>query len=139
MTTADPCYIIRTKAITLVSQAIKAGLLVRPESCELCGRIPQSVTTKKGDKWYRPSIHAHHWRGYEGDAALDVWFICVSCNIVLQGLRYHSGSVSKEEARAIVLKRESRKEWARRRQQAIRAQIRLSNSGLYPITKQLTY
>lgn len=130
----------QSKASTLVNQAIAAGQLIRPDTCELCSKAPGPSTDHPKEIWWRQinrtnrRIMAHHWRGYEGDAALDVWFICASCNAMLQGRKYHNGSVSKEEARVIVLKRRSQKEWARRWQQFKRARFALRDARLYPIT-----
>lgn len=85
------------KAQNAVSKAIREGVLVRPDTCELCGSIPGLAA--------HAQIVAHHWQGYEGDAAIDIMWICASCNVILRGPQYHNGTVSKEEARAIVLER----------------------------------
>ena len=85
----------QSRANLLVNQAIAAGQLIRPNTCELCGKAPVIKSNRQ--------IMAHHWRGYEGDAILDVLWVCASCNSRLQGRKYHNGSVSKEEARVIVL------------------------------------
>ena len=77
----------RSAATNLVQAAIKAGELVRPDTCELC---------YNGDK----QIVAHHWNGY--DDALSVWWICKSCNHKLGGRRYHIGLIDKEQAKDVV-------------------------------------
>lgn len=130
------------KAHQLVNQAIAAGLLIRPETCELCNETPGDPSPKQPKEiWWtqrnqtNKRIIGHHWRGYEGDAALDVWFICSSCNAVLQGPKYHNGSLSKEEARTFILRRKSQKEWARRWQQLKRARYALRDAQLYPISE----
>jgi len=67
-----------------VSQAVKAGKLTRPDTCELCSNT-------KG------RIVAHHWNGHQ--EPLDIWWVCNSCNIKLQGDTFHSGTVTRDEAR----------------------------------------
>jgi len=130
----------QSKASTLVNQAIAAGQLIRPDTCELCGKTPGPAPEHTKEIWWTERnqtnrrIVAHHWKGYEADAAMDVLWICASCNCLLRGRKYHNGSVSKEEARVIVLKRRSQKEWARRWQQLKRARFALRDARLYPIT-----
>lgn len=85
------------QAITLVGKAVKAGLLVRPDTCELCGDSPKGFA-QPGSKCL---IHGHHWNGYGN--ALDVWWVCQSCNFKLAGEVFHCGIISKEQARAIVV------------------------------------
>lgn len=91
-----------SRAISLVGAAIKSGNLVRSSHCELCGRAPEStpIMEKRGRS---PILYAHHWNGYNNP--LDVWFICRSCNGVLNGKYFHSGQVSKDEARQYVIMR----------------------------------
>lgn len=55
-----------------VNNAIRAGKLVRPESCEKCGKTP----SRSADG--RSNIHAHHKDGY--DHPLSVEFLCVKCH-----------------------------------------------------------
>ncbi len=50
-------------------------------------------------------IVAHHHRGYEGKAALDIWFICQSCNVILGS----TSGISRDEARKII---NEKIEWA---------------------------
>lgn len=87
------------QAIALVGKAVKAGLLIRPDTCELCGRSPKSLTGP-GKKWHRSPIHGHHWNGYGN--ALDVWWLDQSCNFKLAGEVFHCGIVTKDQARVIV-------------------------------------
>lgn len=84
----------RSKATILVCQAIATGQLTRPAICELCGQIPDSSA--------KHPIRGHHWRGYEDDAVLDIWWICVSCNSKLAGPHFHNGSITKAQARELI-------------------------------------
>lgn len=84
------------KAITLVNKAVKDGLLVRPDACELCGEIPKGFAQPAS----KCLIHGHHWNGYGN--ALDVWWVCQSCNFKLAGEVFHCGIITKEQAKAIV-------------------------------------
>jgi hypothetical protein len=52
-----------------VHRAIKSGRLVRPQSCELCGRTQ--------------ALHAHHHNGYDREHYLDVIFACRECHDML--------------------------------------------------------
>lgn len=74
-----------------VKSAIKNGLLVRPETCQLCG-------WEQSENADQCEIFAHHWNGY--DKPLDVWFICRSCNAKLE--KRHDGSLTIEEAKCYV-------------------------------------
>lgn len=89
-----------------VSKALESGHLSRPKKCELCGDTPKpsQVKSKNGKTRKRPKIFAHHWNGYNNP--LDVWWICQSCNLKLRGQKYHSGQVTKEEAKKIVAPKE---------------------------------
>lgn len=80
------------KAMYLVNKATMNGSLVRPSTCELCGKSPI--------KNRRTPIHAHHWNGYNNP--LDVWWLCKSCNGLLIGEQFHCGKVSKEDAREFI-------------------------------------
>lgn len=88
------------EAHKLVGRAIKRGELIRPELCELCNDAP-GRSSLGGKPSARPLIFAHHWNGY--DNPLNVWFICASCNATLRNR--HDGSISKNQARAIVCNR----------------------------------
>jgi hypothetical protein len=96
----------RIKAVAIsakIGKAIKKGEMVRPNTCELCGDKPSpiNVNLSNGVSFQRSKIVAHHWCGY--DHPLDVWHICQRCNSILRGPHFHNGSVTKEEARQIVL------------------------------------
>jgi len=94
----NPAVIAAQQAI---SQAVEEGRLIRPEACELCGEVPDPILVGKfAGSFYRTSIFAHHWNGY--DHPLDVWFICRACDGKLRGPECHNGSINKEEARRIV-------------------------------------
>lgn len=77
---------LATLAHTQVQKAIRLGLLVPKERCELCDS--------------RIGIVSHHWRGYEGDAAIDVWWVCTQCNASLRGC--HDGRFTQEQAREFI-------------------------------------
>lgn len=86
------CNQYKTKrylAMSEVARALKDGRLVKPAKCELCDASGSALV-------------GHHWSGYDGPNALNVWWICRGDNVVLKGCKYHNGSVSKDEARAIV-------------------------------------
>ena len=55
------------KAHQSVSNAIKAGVLTRPDSCPVCGNS-------------KMRIEAHHHKGYAPEFSLDVVFLCTSCH-----------------------------------------------------------
>lgn len=54
--------------------ALENGVLVRPDRCEICGEA--DIPCKDG----RSSIQAHHHNGYEGAAALDIQWLCITCH-----------------------------------------------------------
>jgi len=86
-----------------VSRAIESGLLIRPDTCQLCDKKPDAHLTGKGDKLkYTSGIKAHHWKGYDGENALDVLFVCMSCNKILASPEYHTGSYTIEQLREII-------------------------------------
>lgn len=78
----------RYLAMSQVAKALKDGRLIKPNQCELCD----------GESF----LVGHHWKGYDGPDAIDVLWVCRGCNIILRGRKYHNGSVSKEESRAVV-------------------------------------
>lgn len=82
-----------SQAYLEVNKAIKAGLLVRLDTCELCNAKGRTVT--------------HHYNGY--DKPLDVWHICYSCNISLAGR--HDGSLTLEQAREFITQRNLKRGW----------------------------
>ncbi len=61
---SDP---LKWKARRAVREAVIAGRLVRPEACPACGDSARQ-------------IHAHHHRGYEPDAWLDIKWLCTACH-----------------------------------------------------------
>ena len=73
----------------MVRLAIKKGILIKPEICELCQKRAQYIA-------------AHHYNGYEEKNVLDIWWICASCNGRLLGC--HDGRLAKDEVREIFRK-----------------------------------
>lgn len=67
---------------------VKAGRIVKPDFCQLCG--------------HSGNLLGHHYRGYA--YPLDVWWICHSCN-TFPALR-HDGTQTIEQARAAMGKHE---------------------------------
>lgn len=49
-----------------VQRAIKRGHLIRPTSCQYCGKIAR--------------LHGHHHNGYTGKHKLDVVWLCQPCH-----------------------------------------------------------
>lgn len=89
-------------AFMRVHRAIDSGRLSRPERCEICGKteveVNADIEARRGHAARKSHvIHAHHYMGHE--YALDVWWICTSCNGMLWG--YHDGSLTIEDARAM--------------------------------------
>ena len=84
-------YHVAHRAIT---RAIKIGILIRKDHCEVCGL----------DREVEPHLRivGHHWRGY--DFPLDVWWVCSQCNNSLHNR--HDGGITIEEARKLVSQRE---------------------------------
>lgn len=106
MVTCHPCryeyFLIRSRAMRVIYKYLKEGKIIRPDTCELCGAKPGVIKYEyEGLIVIRSKIFAHHWNGHEN--ALDVWWLCWTCNRRLPGPYYHSGQVAKAEARAIVL------------------------------------
>lgn len=96
------------KAHRKVSNAINKGTIVKPHVCELCGFVSEYYIQKwKAGRILKVvnGIVAHHHQGYEGDAAMDVWFVCCSCNALLGD----TIGISKEGARKII---NEKIEWA---------------------------
>jgi len=77
----------QTRAKYVIGKAIKAGDLIYPQQCELCGKNGKMV--------------AHHWNGHAN--IFDIWFLCTSCNLSLHGREFHLGQVTKAEARSIIM------------------------------------
>jgi hypothetical protein len=87
-----------------VHRAIDDSRLTRPERCEICGRneieINADIEHRRGQATRTKHVLiAHHWLGYGYINALDVWWICTSCNGMLWG--YHDGSLTLDAARAM--------------------------------------
>lgn len=93
-------YKQKVKAITSIGNALKKGVINRPDTCELCGSkpTPRTIKWRDGRIVSRSEIVAHHYNGHENE--LDVWWICRSCNGKLKGKKYHSGKATRQEARA---------------------------------------
>jgi hypothetical protein len=53
----------------LVNGAVRRGEITRPDICQRCGNRGKRIV-------------AHHHRGYEGDAALDVRWLCDPCHSI---------------------------------------------------------
>lgn len=85
------------RARAAVAAAIRRGELTRLDVCELCGLSASDYNARAGGG-RRTSIVAHHWAGY--DHPLEVWWVCRSCNTLLQ--HRHDGSLTRAEARALV-------------------------------------
>ena len=61
----------KVKARDVANKAVKAGLLVRPEACSICGQVP--FPRRDG----RSQIHAHHHDYLE---PLDITWVCCRCH-----------------------------------------------------------
>lgn len=83
----------QAEAWQALASAISSGKLVPSEQCELCG----AKQTHDHD-----AIRGHHWHGY--DYPLEVWWVCRTCNARL--INRHDGSLTVEEAKLIVVKKE---------------------------------
>lgn len=70
----------RTKEIarTAVNKAIHAGHLTRPESCDLCSRVPGRG--RDG----RSLIRADHYMGYAPEHHLTIQWVCTTCDGALE-------------------------------------------------------
>jgi hypothetical protein len=91
-------------AFVQVHRTIDDSRLARAERCEICGRTEAEVFADIEQRRGRASrrnhvIQANHWRGYEYRNALDIWWICTSCNGMLWG--HHDGSLTLDAARAM--------------------------------------
>ena len=56
-----------------VHRAIASGVLVPPERCSKCGRVPSSER--------RRAIEGHHHNGYAREHWLDVVWLCTRCHV----------------------------------------------------------
>jgi hypothetical protein len=92
----------RERAVMLVYQAIKDGVLIRPATCELCGNSPepQIIAPPERHPYSRSRIIAHHWNGH--NHPLDVWWVCCDCDLNLRGSEFHNGTITKEQARGLI-------------------------------------
>lgn len=92
----------KQQAISKLNHEVKKGTLTRPLICELCGIEPgfreSPVLIHAGQ---RSLIVGHHYNGH--DKPLDVWWLCPRCNNKLPGPVCHSGKITKEQAREIIL------------------------------------
>lgn len=77
----------RNRAYTTLHRAVDAGKLVKPDTCQLCGRNCQHIR-----------IGGHHYKGY--NYPLDVWWVCQRCNGLLEFR--HDDSLTLEAARHLV-------------------------------------
>lgn len=103
---------LKSKAMGKVNASIKRGKLTRPTSCSLCDSPAKTIVcTYLSTKYYphetyehveKSNIVAHHWKGYEGENATDVIWICNRCNRILYGPEYHDGSFTIPELRQII-------------------------------------
>lgn len=59
----------KEKARRILRQAVADGKILKPDTCSACG-----------DVCSREDLDAHHHNGYEGDAALQVTWLCKSCH-----------------------------------------------------------
>ena len=84
----------KRRAMGLISKAKKDGDIQPQESCQVCHKIPGTMSDG------RTMILAHHAYGYE--QPLKIWWLCHHCNQRLKGYKYHCGRVSLEQARAIL-------------------------------------
>lgn len=56
-----------------VQQAVRDGVLTRPNRCERCGRSKEDNNGRAMD--------GHHWHGYGEAHVLDVIWLCQSCHM----------------------------------------------------------
>lgn len=72
---------LKVKARSAISRAIRAGRLVPPVVCQLCGKKPKPQIDG------RRSIRADHYKGYSEQHWLDVQWICLACDGELERKR----------------------------------------------------
>ena len=100
-----------------VRKAVKAGILHRPEVCQLCGvqawkaMGEHAYTDRKGVTyrfvWYESAdMVAHHWAGYDDVDWLNVWWICESCHRLLHR---HGENLTLDEAKKVIANRQPTK------------------------------
>jgi hypothetical protein len=61
---------LRRRAIVALHRALRNGIVIKPKSCERCGKTPQSR-----------DLHGHHHHGYDEKHWLDVEWLCASCHL----------------------------------------------------------
>lgn len=78
----------RERANRMDRDAVKAGILIRPDTCDEC-------------KNQRPEIHGHHHNGYSDEHALDVQWLCRDCHFKAhtssEGGKARTASMTSEE------------------------------------------
>jgi hypothetical protein len=75
--------------------ALLTGKVTKPDRCQVCDRTPEQAAQPLTR---RRILVAHHHAGYAN--ALDVWWVCWSCN---NRLPCHDGSLTLDEARVAQL------------------------------------
>ena len=71
----------KNKARSALNCALVCGKLVRPSTCELCGRDPGRGSDG------RSLIRADHYKGYDRVNHLNVQWVCTTCDGVLESER----------------------------------------------------
>lgn len=87
---ARPEEKIKNAARNKLRQAVYDGRVLRPLKCERCNQL--GGFAKDG----RSLIQADHHHGYENDHALNIWWICKSCDTEIEKLRRSGLIVTKE-------------------------------------------
>ena len=80
----------KTRARNKINYRIYKGRLERPTKCERCGK----ETHKASDG--RSLIQADHHHGYDEDHALDIWWLCKACDVLVSRLREEGQQVDRE-------------------------------------------
>jgi hypothetical protein len=93
------------QATARVTAAVRRGELIRPESCELCGRSKPAISPDIPGTRRKSIIVAHHHKGY--DFPLDIWWVCQSCNVILKS----KTDLTKQQARTYILQRQQRPQY----------------------------
>ena len=70
----NPKNRIKAKAREAAKLAMLSGVIIRPESCQICGCL--DVKQRDG----RSGLRMDHHKGYEIENYLNVIFICLSCD-----------------------------------------------------------
>lgn len=99
-TVCDKCRIIYLKqkqiAQYLLQKAVEDGQIIRPTACEFCKCEPGYSDHRNPQNL----IFGHHWNGHNN--VLDVWWLCTRCNHALPGPIFHSGKITKEQAKQAI-------------------------------------